>query len=96
MHTRLLGLAQDAVQRGWWDDYADILSPEYLEFIGLEDEAASCSHWQADGVPGLWAPSSAASAMASSIARPTAEMCRDRQASVPACETSVRTPSSRQ
>lgn len=49
----LLGLAEDAVQRGWWDDYADILNPQYLEFIGLEDEAAACLHWQSDVIPGL-------------------------------------------
>lgn len=53
LRDRLLGLAEDAVQRGWWDDYADILTPQYLEFIGLEDEAASYLHWQADLVPGL-------------------------------------------
>lgn len=53
LRARLLGLAEDAVQRGWWDDYADILTPQYLEFIGLEDEAASCRHWQSDLIPGL-------------------------------------------
>ncbi|HET9081222.1 MAG TPA: helix-turn-helix transcriptional regulator [Trebonia sp.] len=53
LRGRLLGLAEDAVQRGWWDDYADILTPQYLEFIGLEEEAVSCLHWQADLVPGL-------------------------------------------
>ncbi|HUN37839.1 MAG TPA: helix-turn-helix transcriptional regulator [Trebonia sp.] len=50
---QLLSLAEDAVQRGWWDDYADVLAPEYLEFIGLEAEATSISHWQSDVVPGL-------------------------------------------
>lgn len=53
LRGRLLGLAEDAIQRGWWEDYADILTPQYLEFIGLEDEAVSCHHWQADLVPGL-------------------------------------------
>lgn len=53
LRGRLLGLAEDAVRRGWWDDYADILTPQYAEFIGLEDEAVSCLHWQADLVPGL-------------------------------------------
>lgn len=53
LRRRLLGLADDAVQRGWWDDYADVLSPQYLEFIGLEEEAVTCLHWQADLVPGL-------------------------------------------
>lgn len=53
LRGRLLALAEDAVQRGWWDDYADILTPQYMEFIGLEDEAVSCLHWQADVIPGL-------------------------------------------
>jgi transcriptional regulator with XRE-family HTH domain len=53
MRGRLLALAEDAVKRGWWDDYADILTPQYLEFIGLEEEAVSCLHWQADLFPGL-------------------------------------------
>ena len=53
LRERLLALAEDAVQRGWWEDYADILTPQYLEFIGLEEEAASCLAWQADIVPGL-------------------------------------------
>jgi transcriptional regulator with XRE-family HTH domain len=49
----LLSLARDASQRGWWEDYADALSEEYLAFIGLEAEAASVAHWQVDIVPGL-------------------------------------------
>jgi len=53
LRGRLLELAEDAVQRSWWDDYADILDPQYLEFIGLEAEAASCRQWQSDVVPGL-------------------------------------------
>ena len=53
LRGRLLGLAEDAVQRGWWDDYADILTPQYLEFIGLEEEAAVCLHWDPLIVPGL-------------------------------------------
>jgi hypothetical protein len=53
LRARLLGLAEDAIQRGWWDEYADALSPEYMEFIGLEAEAASTLQWQSDVVPGL-------------------------------------------
>ena len=53
LRSRLLALAEDAVQRGWWEDYADILRPQYMEFIGLEDEAVSCHYWEADVVPGL-------------------------------------------
>jgi transcriptional regulator with XRE-family HTH domain len=42
--AQLLDLAAEANERAWWYDYADDLSPEYMEFIGLEAEAA---------VPGL-------------------------------------------
>jgi hypothetical protein len=53
LRGRLLGLAEDAIKRGWWEDYTDALSPEFLEFIGLEAEAESSLQWQADLVPGL-------------------------------------------
>jgi hypothetical protein len=53
LRAQLLGLAEDAVQRGWWDDYSDVLAPEFLEFVGLEAEALSCLQWQVDTIPGL-------------------------------------------
>jgi hypothetical protein len=53
LRSHLLALAEDAVQRGWWEDYADILAPEYSEFIGLEAEATSISTCQSDVVPGI-------------------------------------------
>jgi hypothetical protein len=53
LRGRLLELAEDATRRGWWEDYADALSPEHLEFVGLEAEAESSLQWQADLVPGL-------------------------------------------
>jgi len=54
LRGRLLELAEDAVQRGWWEDYADALTAQYLEFIGLEAEAVSSLQWQADVIPGLF------------------------------------------
>jgi hypothetical protein len=53
LRARLVELAEDATQRGWWEDYADALNPEYMEFIGLEEEAASVLQWQSDVIPGL-------------------------------------------
>lgn len=50
---RLLSLAQDANQRGWWEEYADEIPPEYQEFIGLEAEAESVVGWAVTGIPGL-------------------------------------------
>jgi transcriptional regulator with XRE-family HTH domain len=51
--AKLLALAAEANERAWWYDYADALSPEYMEIIGLEAEAASALAWQVAAVPGL-------------------------------------------
>ena len=51
--SQLLALAAEANQRGWWEEYADVLAPEYMEFIGLEAEADTMAHWQVGVVPGL-------------------------------------------
>jgi hypothetical protein len=53
LRARLLALAEDATQRGWWDEYADALTSEYMEFIGLEAEAEASLQWQSDVIPGL-------------------------------------------
>jgi transcriptional regulator with XRE-family HTH domain len=50
---RLLALAEDASQKGWWEEYGDSLSEDYQEFIGLEHEAASIAIWHVDVVAGL-------------------------------------------
>jgi hypothetical protein len=50
---QLLTLAAEAGQRGWWEEYADVLAPEFMEFIGLEAEADSMAHWQVGVIPGL-------------------------------------------
>jgi len=49
----LLGLAQDAVQKGWWEEFSDSLSEDYQQFIGLEHEATSIAIWHVDVVAGL-------------------------------------------
>jgi hypothetical protein len=50
---QLLALAMEANQRGWWEDYADALTPDYMEFLGLEAEATAASEWHLGVVPGL-------------------------------------------
>ncbi len=50
----LMALAEDATQKGWWEDYADSLSPDYQQFIGLEDEASSMAVYHVDVLPGLF------------------------------------------
>jgi hypothetical protein len=56
LRGRLLELAEDATQRGWWEEeeFAGVLSSEYREFIGLEAEAVSSLQWEADVIPGLF------------------------------------------
>ena len=49
----LLGLAEDATQKGWWEEFADTLSEDYRQFIGLEHEATSVAIWHVDVIAGL-------------------------------------------
>ena len=49
----LLALAADATQKGWWEEFGDILSDDYQQFIGLEYEATSINIWHVDVVTGL-------------------------------------------
>jgi len=49
----LLGLAEDAAQKGWWEEFANSLSEDYQQFIGLEHEATSINIWHVDVVTGL-------------------------------------------
>ena len=49
----LLGLAEDAAQKGWWEEFADSLSEDYQQFIGLEHEASTMAIWHVDVVTGL-------------------------------------------
>jgi transcriptional regulator with XRE-family HTH domain len=51
--TLLLTLAEDAAQKGWWEEYSASLSEDYQQFIGLEHEASSMAIWHVDVVPGL-------------------------------------------
>jgi transcriptional regulator with XRE-family HTH domain len=49
----LLELAEDAAQKGWWEEFADSLSEDYRQFIGLEHEAATITIWHIYVVTGL-------------------------------------------
>src|SRR5690348_1288094 len=49
----LLALAEDATHKGWWEQFGDSLSPDYQQFIGLEDEASAISIWHVEVVAGL-------------------------------------------
>lgn len=53
LRTRLLNLAREAAGKGWWESYADVASPEYRDFIGLEAEASSIEVWHVEVITGL-------------------------------------------
>ncbi len=49
----LIEIARGAQQRGWWQNYSDVL-PEWFEFyVGLEAEASAIRTFEAESVPGL-------------------------------------------
>src|ERR1051325_10298560 len=48
----LLGLAEDAAQKGWWEGFTDRLSEDYQQFIGLEQEPPAIAIWHVDVVAG--------------------------------------------
>ena len=49
----LVALAEDAAQKGWWEEFADSLSADYQQFIGLEHEASAIAVWHVEVVTGL-------------------------------------------
>jgi transcriptional regulator with XRE-family HTH domain len=65
----LLGLAEDAARKGWWEDFAEHLSDDYKQFIGFEHEAASMTIWHVDVVTGLLQTPSYARHIISSYSR---------------------------
>lgn len=51
--TILLGLAEDAAQKGWWEAYEDTIPADLQHLIGIEYEAATIDVWEAVTVPAL-------------------------------------------
>jgi transcriptional regulator with XRE-family HTH domain len=50
---RLQALGSGARSRGWWDNYREQLSAEYLKFVGYEAGASYIRQYQEAVVPGL-------------------------------------------
>ena len=65
----LLGLAEDAARKGWWEEFNESLSQDYKQFIGFEHEAASMAIWHVDVVTGLLQTESYARHIISSYSR---------------------------
>ena len=49
----LLALAVEASERGWWEEYSDVLSEDHISLVGLEDEATAERAWHLEVIPGL-------------------------------------------
>ncbi len=49
----LAGLARRGGQRGWWDQYADVLPEPFVDYIVMESAAAEIMTYEAQFVPGL-------------------------------------------
>jgi transcriptional regulator with XRE-family HTH domain len=49
----LLSLAREATDKGWWEEYADVIPEDYVSIIGLEAEATAEWSWHLDVIPGL-------------------------------------------
>jgi hypothetical protein len=49
---RVLALAREATQKGWWESYSAV-PEELIALIALEDEATSSWMWQVEVIPGL-------------------------------------------
>jgi transcriptional regulator with XRE-family HTH domain len=50
---RLQTLNRDARKKGWWDGYREVISADYLDYVGYESGAASVRQFQGSVVPGL-------------------------------------------
>jgi transcriptional regulator with XRE-family HTH domain len=50
---RLDDLCKVAGERGWWQDYGDVVRPGYADHISLETDATVMRVWHPSGVPGL-------------------------------------------
>ena len=49
----LLTLAREAKRRGWWQQYSGSSRRDFLDFVGLEDEASSIKTYEGELIPGL-------------------------------------------
>ncbi|WP_157982531.1 helix-turn-helix transcriptional regulator [Nocardiopsis sp. FIRDI 009] len=52
---RILAIASEIQQerRGWWVEYADGLTPSYIDLVRLESTALSAQSWELQYIPGL-------------------------------------------
>lgn len=51
--TELVELARIGRRKPWWTRYREIVPPQYLSYVGLEDEAIAIRCFYPQGMPGL-------------------------------------------
>lgn len=50
---RLLVMAKEAQQEGWWTEYEDVLQPDFETYVGLEGDAASLRVYETHLIHGM-------------------------------------------
>ena len=51
--NELLAFAEEASEKGWWEEFSDILPEEHISLIGLEDAATAEWSWHLEVISGL-------------------------------------------
>ncbi|HWG99108.1 MAG TPA: helix-turn-helix transcriptional regulator [Pilimelia sp.] len=75
---RLLAMAGQARQRGWWEAYGEALPTAYETYIGLEAEATRLREYNATVVPGLLQTDEYAHAVIKMVADIPVDVAADR------------------
>src|ERR1700733_5380405 len=63
----LESMARAARKRPWWDDFREVTSQRYLQFVEFEQAASESLHYEPQVVPGLFQTLDYASAVISSF-----------------------------
>lgn len=74
----LIRLARDARERGWWEDYSNVVSSDAATYIGFESEAVSARVYETSTVPGLLQTEAYARAILEAFAPLRPEQATDR------------------
>ncbi len=50
----LIDLARGAQERGWWQNYGEVMPDWFSFYVGLEEEAATLATYESENIPGLF------------------------------------------
>jgi transcriptional regulator with XRE-family HTH domain len=74
VRSRLLQLAREAKEKGWWEEYDDVLTSPLGTYVGLEAEAQSLDVFETQAVHGLLQTADYARSLFSAIRPQETEM----------------------